>query len=227
MEIINIINQVVGWLAAVITVIIGLPQLIKLLKTKNSSGISLISNWLFFIGLICWTTYGSFAFENGKKLYQTAVPNALSTMVYGMMLFLVYKYSKNINSKKIIFIGSLIALLTLLNTISFTIGMIKTDWGFQNQNAKLICSIITGALTTFAFTPQTLQSIIYKDVKNVSIGMMLILVTLNLLWIVFWSTIYSITVLMFLIYQVISLVLSLTMLIICLIYKNKNETQVA
>ncbi|UUD36957.1 PQ-loop domain-containing transporter [Mycoplasmopsis equigenitalium] len=219
----KITHDVIGWIAAVITVFIGLPQLIKLLKTKNSAGINLISNWLFFAGLILWKTYGSYAFEYGGKIYQSAASNVLSTGVYGVMLFYIYKYREGMKKQNVITVGIIIATLVALNTASFAFGMIRRDVGFDDATAKLVCSIVTGFLTTFAFTPQTIQSMITKNVKNVSVMMMVVFVALNSLWIVFWLTPYTQSILPFLIYQIISLTLAATMLIICLIYKDKKQ----
>ncbi len=47
-----------GFLAALLTTIAFLPQLLKTWKTKSADDVSLIMLILFITGLICWIIYG-------------------------------------------------------------------------------------------------------------------------------------------------------------------------
>jgi MtN3 and saliva related transmembrane protein len=49
---------VIGYLAAFGTTVSFLPQAIKTIKTKNTSGISLYMYALFTMGTLFWLTYG-------------------------------------------------------------------------------------------------------------------------------------------------------------------------
>ena len=54
---INYVN-IIGYLAACGTTISFLPQAIKTIQTKNTSGISLYMYALFTLGTLFWLTYG-------------------------------------------------------------------------------------------------------------------------------------------------------------------------
>lgn len=47
-----------GYVAAVLTTISFLPQLINVIKTKSTKDISLAMYIVFVVGVICWATYG-------------------------------------------------------------------------------------------------------------------------------------------------------------------------
>lgn len=89
-------HEIIGWIAAILTVVIGIPQLIKLIKVKSAKDVSLVSNWIFFVGLIMWVIFGSFTVDgNGNKLIQTITANVLSVFVYALLLFFYTNTKKN------------------------------------------------------------------------------------------------------------------------------------
>ena len=47
-----------GYLAAILTTVAFLPQLIKTLKTKKADDVSLITLIMFIIGVLSWIIYG-------------------------------------------------------------------------------------------------------------------------------------------------------------------------
>jgi MtN3 and saliva related transmembrane protein len=47
-----------GTTAAVLTTLSFIPQVVKILKTRNTSGISLIMYALFVMGVACWLAWG-------------------------------------------------------------------------------------------------------------------------------------------------------------------------
>jgi len=49
---------ILGYMAAVFTTLSFLPQAIKVIKTKNTSGISLSMYFMFTIGVLLWCIYG-------------------------------------------------------------------------------------------------------------------------------------------------------------------------
>jgi MtN3 and saliva related transmembrane protein len=50
--------EYLGTAAAVLTSIAFIPQVLKILKTRNTSGISLIMYALFVSGVACWLGWG-------------------------------------------------------------------------------------------------------------------------------------------------------------------------
>ena len=79
-----------GFLAALLTTIAFLPQLLKTWQTKSADDVSLIMLILFIIGLICWIIYGS-------KIHSTPIliANIITFIFNFSILILKITYSKN------------------------------------------------------------------------------------------------------------------------------------
>ena len=75
---------IIGYLAAFGTTISFLPQAIKTIQTKNTSGISFPMYALFTIGTLFWLIYG---ISIGS--YQVSIANAI-TLVFASII-LAYK----------------------------------------------------------------------------------------------------------------------------------------
>ncbi|MFT4737498.1 MAG: MtN3 and saliva related transmembrane protein [Cyclobacteriaceae bacterium] len=50
--------EIIGYIAAFCTTVSFLPQLIQTLKTKNTTGISLVMYVIFVFGVTMWLLYG-------------------------------------------------------------------------------------------------------------------------------------------------------------------------
>jgi len=50
--------EIIGWIAAGLTTISFLPQAIKVLRSNETSSISLWMYSIFTIGILCWLIYG-------------------------------------------------------------------------------------------------------------------------------------------------------------------------
>ena len=77
-------TAIIGYLAAFGTTISFLPQAIKTIQTKNTSGISLPMYALFTLGTLLWLTYG---IMSGSL--PVAIANAV-TLVFASII-LAYK----------------------------------------------------------------------------------------------------------------------------------------
>ena len=77
-------TTIIGYLAAVGTTISFLPQAVKTIKTKNTSGISLPMYALFTTGTLFWLLYG---ISIGS--YQVSIANAI-TFIFASII-LIYK----------------------------------------------------------------------------------------------------------------------------------------
>lgn len=78
------ITDIIGYLAAFGTTVSFLPQAVKTIQTKNTSGISLPMYAFFTIGTLLWLTYG---IMSGSL--PVAVANAI-TLVFASVI-LIYK----------------------------------------------------------------------------------------------------------------------------------------
>ncbi|MBQ7413531.1 MAG: glutathione synthetase [Alphaproteobacteria bacterium] len=52
------LGELFGYLAGLSLTFCFLPQTILTLKTKNTQGLSMLSYFIYAIGLICWIIYG-------------------------------------------------------------------------------------------------------------------------------------------------------------------------
>ena len=75
---------VIGYLAAFGTTISFLPQAIKTIQTKDTSGISLLMYSFFTLGTLLWLTYGVLSHD-----LPVAVANAITLLFASIIL--VYK----------------------------------------------------------------------------------------------------------------------------------------
>ena len=82
--------ELYGYLAAILTTVAFLPQLIKTLKTKKADDVSLITLIMFISGVICWIIYG-------YKISSTPilVANSITFILNLMILISKVYYSKN------------------------------------------------------------------------------------------------------------------------------------
>lgn len=79
--------ELLGYFAAFCTTISFLPQTIKTIKTKDTSGLSLSMYVLFFIGIACWFIYGLIISN-----YPLLIANGITIILAGIILFMKLKY---------------------------------------------------------------------------------------------------------------------------------------
>ena len=77
-------TSIIGYMAAFSTTVSFLPQAIKTIQTKNTSGISLAMYALFTAGTLFWLTYG---LMSGS--FPVVVANAITFLFASIIL--VYK----------------------------------------------------------------------------------------------------------------------------------------
>lgn len=216
-----IFHETIGIIAAILTVAIGIPQLVKIIRTRMVKDISLVSNWIFFCGLTIWVVFSSFTSSNGTRLWHVGLANVLSTLVYSIMLFWLHKLNKASKQTQVgLIIGLSIVFVAVV--IIFTCGMIFKDATY-GKIVGYVLAFIAAGITTFAYIPQIIKMFASKDVESLSLLMLLIFVTLNLLWIIYWVTPYEESVLMSLIFQCLSLAIFTAQLIFYFMFKKPKK----
>ncbi|QJG66891.1 PQ-loop domain-containing transporter [Mycoplasma phocoenae] len=179
-----------SYIAAFITIVIGVPQLIKLLKDKKTGKISFVSFWVFLLGLVCWVIYS--AIMPGDML-SIAISNTLSLTVYSLTMFFLYKYSKSHFAtekqyKKTFIIATTVIILVLIGSwILSILGIIKITPRISSKIVQTMIGLIFPAFTCLAFMPQIILSFVKKDFSGVSIYMSILFMLNNILWIMFWT----------------------------------------
>ena len=80
---------IVGLVASVCTGLSLVPQLIKLIKEKKASDISVYMLIILFVGLGCWVVYGFL-----KKDWIIIISNSFSFVINMALTVLTIKYKK-------------------------------------------------------------------------------------------------------------------------------------
>lgn len=183
-------NVISGWFAIVfgfvcvfMTIIVSLPQTIDLIKTKKTGQVKYYSFWMFFVGILAWSIFGSF--DPVQKNLIIVIANILSCCVYSCTLYLLYRYSPDEKRKKNQWIVLAICLLFLTIVIIIDSFALTKNWKFHEQ-VQIVFGQVVPIITSFAFLPQLLKSIEAKDFSGMSIWMIIIFVAVNIFWCCHW-----------------------------------------
>ncbi|RKX60230.1 MAG: glutathione synthetase [Thermodesulfobacteriota bacterium] len=87
MNLINFLEAYIGYVGMILINICYLPQLIKTIKTKDVSSISLSRYLLLTSGLVCYLIYSLI-----RKDMVYNISNIVSTLQSLLMIFLILKY---------------------------------------------------------------------------------------------------------------------------------------
>jgi len=87
--VVNIIGELLGYIAGICTAIAFLPQSIQTIRSKNVSGLSLSTYIIYCIGVLSWIVYG---------MYLHSIPmivfNAISLFFAFLILLMIVKNKK-------------------------------------------------------------------------------------------------------------------------------------
>jgi MtN3 and saliva related transmembrane protein len=79
--------ELIGFIAAIFTTAAGLPQLIKIIKTKHTQDISLALIAVFCIGLFLWMIYGILI-----NSWPLIIEDAVTLTIWMAILYYKLKY---------------------------------------------------------------------------------------------------------------------------------------
>ena len=74
-----------GFLAATLTTVAFVPQAVKTLRTRDTSGISLGMYAVFTVGIACWFGYGLFL-GSWPMILSNAITFVLAAVILGLKL---------------------------------------------------------------------------------------------------------------------------------------------
>lgn len=80
----DILGELIGYVAGICTAIVFLPQSIQTVKTKNVQGLSLLSYIIYNIGMISWILYGFYL-----KSVQMIIFNSISLIFASIILYMI------------------------------------------------------------------------------------------------------------------------------------------
>ncbi|MEI6266432.1 MAG: SemiSWEET transporter [bacterium] len=81
--------ETVGYIAAFLTTIAAIPQLIKIIRSKHANDISIYMFLISFIGFSLWLIYGFLT--SSKPLI---IANIITLIIFGLIIFFKLKYTK-------------------------------------------------------------------------------------------------------------------------------------
>ncbi|MBN8697721.1 MAG: SemiSWEET transporter [Bacteroidetes bacterium] len=81
------ITTIIGLLAATCTTASFVPQVVQILKTKNTQGISLGMYVIFTFGIACWLVYGFYLNE-----LPIIIANSITLILAGTILIFKIKH---------------------------------------------------------------------------------------------------------------------------------------
>ena len=84
-------TSILGFTAAFFTTVCNIPQAVKIIRTKETKGVSAPTYAALFIGLVIWVIYGIL-----KEDWPVIVANTISALICGIVLFL------KLTSKKVL-----------------------------------------------------------------------------------------------------------------------------
>lgn len=83
--------ELFGFMAAFLTTVAFIPQVLKVYKTNKTQDLSLSTFSMFTVGVLCWLLYG---------LYLNSYPMIIANIItFLLALYILVKIIKNINSK--------------------------------------------------------------------------------------------------------------------------------
>lgn len=77
--------EIVGYVAATLTTVSFVPQVVQTFRTRNTEGISLAMYGMLVAGVALWTAYG-LAIGSMPIIVANAITLILSSSIYGMAL---------------------------------------------------------------------------------------------------------------------------------------------
>ncbi|WP_406618159.1 PQ-loop domain-containing transporter [Mycoplasmopsis lipophila] len=171
-----------GLVAAIMTISMSIPQLVKILKEKKVGEIKYYSFWIFFVAINGWVIFGGFSAD---KLVPAVFANAICSLIYIADLYTLYKYASGEKRKKMQWV--VLGIASSISISSIIAGMIGTFMKVNfDANTTSVLSTIVPMLTTFAFAPQILKSFETKNFKGMSLGLVVVFLIANVCWILYW-----------------------------------------
>lgn len=176
------IFKIIGWMAAIGTIIMYMPQTFRVLKTKDVSSLSKIGFPILAIGGTLLTMYTPLVTND----YQGWIANFLVGFL--MMPIFYYLFYKD-NNKKIFFgfIAWIIASQITSIIFKFVMGPI------ENKAIKLIIeytfSIIAGATIGLGLLPESIKIWKTKKIGSYSIISGMLITLISAFWAIYWISI--------------------------------------
>lgn len=87
---ISFLGETLGYIAGICTAIVFLPQAIKTIRSRDVSGLSVLTYLIYCIGMISWILYGIYLHS-----LQMIIFNTLSLVFTAPILYLILRCKKS------------------------------------------------------------------------------------------------------------------------------------
>ncbi|MDJ1645665.1 PQ-loop repeat-containing protein [Mycoplasma phocimorsus] len=246
------IGFICGVFALVITVLLALPQFIKVVKErKTGKNVNFTSFWIFNSGLLLWIVFAGFM---PGGLVPPLVANLASVLLYSVMIFFLYFYkeweNKEAKRKGLIIVGAILTLkgifaiiLSALWLTDQSVNVQILDNGIVDRTNAILpvitqewlqiaMGVIIPIFTAVAFIPQIIEGFKRKSFQGVSLVFSLAALVMNVLWWMYWFAFglgqsFSVVSILTLSWQTVSIAIFLINFAGSLIYSEKSIQQAA
>lgn len=173
--------QAIGWLASFTTAILGIPMVVNTYKNREIKSASIISWWIYFIGVFLYLIVGWQSHTN--QIVITELFNGIITFLF-VILFSFYLRSRKI-SKEFKFANIVFSLAMIITIIAIVILHFVGVKITVSEAGASVLSILAASFINFAFLPQTIIVIKQKKLIHMPFFFVHDLTLLNILWLVF------------------------------------------
>lgn len=195
-----VVNDVIGYIACVLTVIVGVPQFIKTILTKKVTAVSLPSFVLYYLGCVFWILYVTLT---PNKWLPLGLTDIFSCFVLTCTLVAIYKYSyltkleEQKKGKDVKFgyfqsrispraFGSILFGLYVIYAVFFVVTFVTQFSLGSNKVLKYIFFVLAFLGVTVVFLGQTVKTFKTRSTEGLSFGIVFISLLLNSLWEISW-----------------------------------------
>ncbi|ATP59801.1 hypothetical protein [Mesomycoplasma dispar] len=174
--------NIIGWIASVLTAIIGLPLVINTFLAKKPPKVSLFSWWIYYLGILGFAFFGLVI--NDLPIVITQIFCGLTTFIFLVQNYIFrLKTTKKLHSNiAFLALSSIVYFLILLTGILFATKLISFS---KIISAATYIVIFAGFCVNIAFLPQTLLGIKQKTIKFIPLTFLINLLLLNFAWVIY------------------------------------------
>lgn len=185
------VSEITGWIAAILVVIIGIPQLIYILRTRAVEKVSMLSWWGFMTAVLSFSFLGLWL-DNKQLVYGELAAIIITTAT--MVCFVNFRKDK-IYSNNYKLLTYLALALYLSATIAITATHAYLGSDIKNVTGAPVLanifSFVAPILATVSFLPQTISGIKNKTLYFLPFGFLTILNAFNIFWIITFALIIA------------------------------------
>lgn len=85
----DVVLEIIGYVAGICTATCFLPQTIQMLKSREVKGLSALSYVIYSLGMLCWLIYGTYL-----SSIQMIIFNLISLLFALAVLYMIVRYKK-------------------------------------------------------------------------------------------------------------------------------------